>query len=1348
MPRATTMTPLDLLRVPLDGVRLVEASAGTGKTWAICALVLRLVVERGLAIGQVLVVTFTIAATAELRERVRARLRLALQMLHGERPADDDAFIAPWLDRLRAQGMDPARIERRLARALAAFDEAAVFTIHGFCQRALGDAAFSAQQPLRQDLLADDHALRLQVINDFWRREVAAAALPAPLLDHLLRSGDQPAHWAHVLQRCTARPLAEQRWPAALGAARTASAGSSTAASVQTLHSAAADAAQHWQAARAALLALLHADSGLSRTSYKPARIDRAGAAWDDWFDAGDALAALPDDALLLTADRLAGGARKGHVAPRHAFFDAAQRLADQQVALQQTLRLARLALLRRLLDEAPRQLADLKRQQRVLTFDDLLAKLHQRLHGPDGPALAAALRQRFPAALIDEFQDTDPLQWAIFRRLYGAADDPAARTLFLVGDPKQAIYGFRNADLATYLAARGVADSVHTLLDNQRAVPALVAAVNALFGRHAQPFMREQLAHWPAGVGSKPRPALVDRSGAPRAALELWQLPRTPDGAPLARALAVDAAVQATATEIARLLAAGQRGEVQITPRADPTLRGGDIAVLVRSHAQGRLMRERLAALNVGSVELSQQSVWHSAEAADLQRLLAAVAEPAREGLVKAALASALIGIDADELLRLPDDTPRWVALLQALADLQALWRQHGIGVLLRRLLDQPWLPRSTPSGGVGLELTRVKQNSRPDPGDSLTARLLAGVDGARRLTNVLHLGELLQRAERTQRTPAALLRWLQGRRADPLRDDDSLLRLESDRQLVQIVTIHRAKGLEYPLVFCPFLWDGRPRDSGAQPPLLWQDDAGRTLIDWRGDGEAGEQAGEMGADVFDLAAARLRRRQAEAAEGLRLVYVALTRAVQRCTLVVGPYLSPAGAHFSDKPSRGGPLSWLVGGEGFTADGWCANAEQATLPSLQVLDAGWQTLVDAANGDAVAQATTAGGAAGTTPAAAALRPLPENAGQPLPRDDAGAAPLAALPPPRGLPAPWRIGSYSGLVNGAEHELAAQDHDGQPDADGNGSDGVVDDAGHAGWAAATPAPAAVDRGHGGPAPSPGTGAHADTSRTGAASAAPHPDDILHFARGTHAGVCLHAVFENAEFTQPAGWPAAVADALRVHGAALPGARDAATRRRWARQLQAMLADVLHTPLPAGDGVPALTLAAKPPSARVAELAFHLPATALSSADLAALLAAHGYPLPALAPSLLRGWLTGFIDAVVCHHGRWYLIDWKSNHLGSQPADYAGDALAVAMARSGYHLQHLLYSVALDRWLALRLAGYDRARHFGGALYLFVRGVRPAWRQADGAPCGVYFNRPSPALLNALSALLQGADGGR
>ena len=317
-----------------------------------------------------------------------------------------------------------------------------------------------------------------------------------------------------------------------------------------------------------------------------------------------------------------------------------------------------------------------------MIAFDDMLYNLHAALEGGHHPTLVDELRGRFPVALIDEFQDTDPLQFAIFERIYAQGGMPA----FFVGDPKQAIYSFRNADLHAYLRARRSASTLYTLADNQRSTKGLIEALNGLFLANPDAFMLPGLAYHPVALGDKERKPFDDRSRA-RADLQVWTLPQAPDGQPIAKEAAKAASVRATAAEIARLLREAGSGRIVVCGRA---LRAGDIAVLVRTHAQGSEVKRDLDRLGIGSVELSQASVFRSRDAEEVERVLLAISQPSRDALLRGALATELMGCDAARIAAISSNENELIAYLERFADYRDLWLRQGVGVMYRRFLDR----------------------------------------------------------------------------------------------------------------------------------------------------------------------------------------------------------------------------------------------------------------------------------------------------------------------------------------------------------------------------------------------------------------------------------------------------------------------------------------------------------------------------------------------------------------------------------------------------------------------------------------------------------------------------------
>jgi exodeoxyribonuclease V beta subunit len=1201
------ITPLDVRTCPLTGSALIEASAGTGKTWAICALYLRLLVEERLTVQQILVVTFTNAATAELRGRIRSRIAEALGRVRGQSASDHDGFVEALLERSRTTlGLPDHDLEHWLDSALQSFDEASIFTIHGFCKRALDDSPFVTGMPLSLEQISDDQDLLLEVARDFWRRRVTSSTLAPGLAAALGTAKDSPDKFAETLKRRIAKPLATLRWPATLDDPEAFDPAALEAAFIRVTTS--------WRRERDVIVQLLtDALPNLHAGTWKPAALKIGANSWDV-VAACHSSGEIPETLAkldLYSAGRIRSKAGRPAISP-HPFFGHAQQLLAQLDARAAAGARARLRLLRDFLETGPAALAALKRHRRLVSYDDLLSNVHERLTSGRHAGFSTMLRERFPAALVDEFQDTDPLQFEIFRCVY--AHDGARA--FYVGDPKQAIYRFRNADLHVYLRARDQATRLYSLAENRRSTRGLIDALNALFGTNPRAFMLPGLEYQHLQFGERERKELAS-DGDEAASLHLWMLPGGRTGPVLDANAAREAAAAACASEIATLLRSSAR-------LGDKAVAGGDIAVLVPTHHLGRMIRAALAGVGIGSVELSQESIFSSNEAEDLEHILAAILEPTQIGLLRAALATELMGYDAPAIERLAQDEAAGIDVVARFGDYRDTWARRGVGVMLQNLV------------------------AREDVGP----RILSLEFGERRMTNLLHLTECLQGASAEHAEPDSLLRWLRTARGTKTTDETGQLRLESDRNLVQIATIHAAKGLEYPIVFCPFLWDEFLSSARIGVGTEYHGDDGGLIVDF-----------DVAARSDTAIAAQLGLQKN--AERIRLIYVALTRAVNRCYLVVGPYTKRG----SLADCCSGTLNWLASDQRLSPQAW--HDDTAAGRDVTSLWADWATR------------------AGRT---VRLRPLPSQRPIELPPQTV-AANVVALPAPDSIGAGWRTGSYSSLAHGARSEALAADHD----------------------VGIAPSPEAV-----------------------AAEEEFEPDDILKFPRGPVAGECLHALFESVDFTCSDGWPDAIDKALRNKPQTVA---DAATINLLPSMLARMLADVLSTRLPGG-----FRLGDIPPSRRLVELEFSLPVRDLSASALLGILRRHGYPVPRLHFPTLQGYLRGFIDLVFEHDGRYYVADWKSNYLGDSANDYADAPVSRAMAEHSYHLQFLLYTVAIHRYLAQRLIGYRYDIHFGGVLYLFVRGVRPAWRTDAGGPSGVFAHRPSAAVVEELASLMVPREG--
>lgn len=789
------MRELDPTGLELDGQRLIEASAGTGKTYTIALLYLRLVLEKGLSPEQILVVTYTRAATAELRGRIRSRLEQALRCLsEPEQDIDLDIVLS----------RQPAPVaQARLTRALFDFDRAAITTIHGFAGRALRDHAFESGQSFELEVVSDTSRIIQDVVADFWTRHFYRMR---PDLVELVVDGlkiEELIKQAHIAERHH-----DSVWSPPPPRSITLETAFST-----------------WCEARSTALDVFDqrevlerlASADLNRNSYRP----RSVASWIERLAEGGGRA---DRALASMLGRLSSGEfvlkKKGRP-PQHPFFDAAvawrRTTEDLLDAMSQHRDQLRFELANEVREEVTKRL----RAQGKASFDELLRALRVALSKPEAAVLQKGLGARYRAALIDEFQDTDPQQYEIFRRLFSDS------TLVLIGDPKQAIYGFRGADLFAYLrAAREVGEARYGLPVNYRSDPGVLRAVETLFGREPKPFVFEDL-EFPS---VRPRPGATDAVKRDPLGDAAMTFVVEKESGSTDRSWSVSTSV--------RLIAAILASEMTVSGRE---VEPGDFAVLTRTNRMSLELQSALRQRGIPAVFRGDRSVFETPVAEDLQVVLAALLQPHEQRTLRAALLTRLLGYSADPLLAEPESELAEHA--SRFLRLRDRWRTGGIALALEGLCA----------------MYRIEQ------------RMLVRSHGQRTLTDFLHLRELLHRAQHRHRFgPERLADWLRRRRSEPSRPDEDdensvQMRLDTDEAAVQLFTIHTAKGLEFPLVVCPELGSVAHEPRGG-PIAFHREDA--MVLDLAAQPAASH-----------LEAAQLEWR----AEARRLLYVALTRAKHR---------------------------------------------------------------------------------------------------------------------------------------------------------------------------------------------------------------------------------------------------------------------------------------------------------------------------------------------------------------------------------------------------------------------------------------------------------------------------------
>jgi len=1216
---------LDSLTFPLHGSRLIEASAGTGKTYTIAALYLRLVLGHGGENGfsrplippEILVVTFTNAATEELRERIRTRLTEAAAFFRGNGEGDD------FLQRLRAD-FDPDLWPGRamlLDQAAQWMDESAIHTIHAWCQRMLRQHAFDSLSLFDLELEPSDQDLLEEAACDFWR----AGFYPQTV--------EVLSEFKAVAKITTPQELLKQAMPLVNAGKKN---GANPFEMLEQRRQAVEEARRVWMSdfkQAVDLVVKAQADKRLNNNKYRKASLENWIVQLDLWVNSSGP---LPEPQVLekFSTQGLTSGVSKKKNPPVHPNYDALDRLNGLLNSLD-----VKEALISHAAANINQRVIEAKARLSRMGFNDLLTRLGDALSRPDSNRLAEVIRNQFPVVMIDEFQDTDPVQYASFSTIY--LDQPETG-LFMIGDPKQAIYAFRGADIHTYLGARKDTQGRHyTLEKNYRSTQGMVAAVNQMFGcatgfADGAFLFKEDIPFDKVKAQGRSEGFMVE--GKESFPVTLWQMEQDepitkngPDGY-LARM------AEAGAGEIVRLLNLGQtlpckagfgQEEGKLTP-----LRPSDIAVLVRDGMEARAIRNALERKRVRSVYLSDRdSVFDSQEAVSLLYLLQACSDPTNDQVLRMALATQVLELPLETLDRLNRDELAWEAELERFKNFQKIWRSRGVLPMVRNLLAE---------FNVG-------------------AQLLSKPFGERQLTNLLHLAEMIQAAASNLDGEKGVIRWLAGQiEHSESGVDDKILRLESDDELVRVVTIHKSKGLEYPLVFLPFICSFRKLTSRNSTMVKIHDDQGEVkMVVNPGDEELAQ------ADRERLA------------EDLRMLYVALTRSRYACWLGIGVMgkTTKKSGETTDLHQSG--IGYLLSG-----DRMIETSELSSILNEFRGECGYMTVTLLPE-----------------PSTETIVPSLETMTLSLARTFNGK-----------VPRNWRITSYSGILAGA----AMPEHGASLDTP---LEEVVD----------SPDSAPQDQ-----------LLEAATEESLAPEVNINTRSIHTFARGPEPGTFLHDMLERAA-TQ--GFDQVGSD----RDTTLSQVTQLCQRRGW-EEWADVLTDWLMEFVRVELTFPGLTL----PSMKLSDLA-----QGLYRAEMEFMFEVHrvdipvldrlvgtfvlpGNIRPALRDDRVNGMLKGFIDLVFCFQGRYFVLDYKSNHLGDNEIAYGKEAMADAMLEHRYDLQYVLYILALHRLLKARLGDYDYDRDVGGAVYLFLRGVNSSGQ-------GVYVDKPPKELINKLDHLFQEGD---
>ena len=1196
--------PLNPITLPLNQISLIEASAGTGKTYTIGSLYLRLLLKAGennfsrpLNVEEILVVTFTEMATEELKKKIRERITDAIDKLTAfAETQDKSAFKNDEFLTALCHDLDIFEAIHRLKLAEQNMDLAAIYTIHGFCRRMLMQYAFHSGIHFNLELIKDQSDLLVRFANEFWREHFYP--LPFEMADFIANELGSPDYVLSLLESNLGKNLiVDLENQQALSISIT-----------EFLHQYLGEYFKDIKALKRfwlenagkiseLIIEELNKDyakgepKSLSRRSYNTSRLAK-------WIDQVNAWANDPRDYVLnetlmsyFTQSALGEKGEEGaspFIAP---IFTELEERANALMSPD----LLRRIILYHYRQGLQQKLLDYKLNHQEKSFDDLLRLLCEALQGAQGDELAEMIRFQYPFAMIDEFQDTDSQQYAIFSKIY--RDNPEKNTGFImIGDPKQAIYRFRGADIFTYLKASDEAQSRFELTKNYRSEKNLVDGVNALFDFPQSPFIYQNINF--TAVDSRDDHLRFYLNGKAEPAYRFY----------------LTESDKVNKTEMAKICAisiqhwlksAAENQAVFQNEDTCKTLQPANIAVLVKNRYEADDVIQELQKLGIASVYLSDQSsVFDSHVAVELLRILKACLNVAERPILNA-IATALFGLNAADIHQIQQNEADWQRWADSFAQYQQTWQRQGILVMLHQILLE----------------------------QGISERLLSQATGERDLTDFLHLAEILQQAATLHESEAALLSWFEKQIQGEGRQE-AQIRLESERQLVKIVSIHKSKGLEYDLVWLPFLAVPSKIPTAGDMNVYYSKERDETLWDIEN-----RNLNALYEETF--------------AEELRLLYVALTRAKYQMAFALP-------AQFDKKWNA---LHYVLS-QGEIGKEIALSAPKDTETLLQTFKEKMQDNVEIC----------------TKPNLEAFPALSIN----TKNDELKAAEFTG-----NIEQDWRITSFTSIEQGHRRQSYFTESAGKKHV-------VFDDA-----------------------------KDYDSQNSIEISTAllnENESNILDLPRGKQVGTALHRHFENCYFSDLANTEEI--DKLR---------QSLQLDETFTEPLQNWLQQISHTPLSNEIGIALADLANKD---CIKEMPFYLAIREHFDVEAfnRALKANHHLPSEPLQFEQIQGMVRGSIDLVFRHNGKYYLVDYKSNFLGSTLADYNQEALKKEMLHSHYDWQYLIYTLALHRYLQSVVPHYDYARDFGGVFYLFLRGM-------NGEPqSGVFYDRPSVELITELDGV--------
>lgn len=1085
--------------IKLSGIQLIEASAGTGKTYSIAILFLRMILEE-ISVDSILAVTFTNAATAELKSRIMDFLKISSSYLMNNNC--ENSQIKEIIDAYKEK-LGNKKILELIITANKNFDESSVFTIHGFCRRLISENSFETGTLFNMELSADTDGMLTEAVEAFWRQEIQK--IPKEIIEE----------------------ISVKEW-----------------FSVEKLK-----------------------DLIKGKLSSKRARI------------------IPPPTGTELSWEKQIG-----------VFSDDSEK-SDTCNDL--------IILLERLFVFVKTYLVKERERSGKMGFDDLLLLLDDALDNPQSSFfLTTAMKERYKAVLIDEFQDTDTLQHKIFKTLFCNGN----HIVFFIGDPKQAIYSFRNADVFAYLKARNEIEesSQFTMNTNYRSSKMAVNAVSKMFDV-SNPFMIDGIG-FPKVTSKKDNENDLVFKGKPSAGITVKFIRseyasdnelsgnRNWKNRKIKTDYARVKAVEDMCREIIAIL--NERSEHRIMKDGvESRVKPSDIGVLVNSNDNADLVRRHFSKYSIPFVMASNFSIYKSEEAIDMEIVIEAFVDPS-PGKIKAALLTFFFRESIENIQTLSFDESKMEYWLNFFATFQASWEKHRFLTAFSSFLESI----------------------------DIYKKIAAGSGGERRLTNVRHLMELIHNHESENLTSAeSTLQWLKDKMCEASPLEEEQLRLESDDNAVSIATVHKSKGLEYPIVFCPDLW--RKSEFGKGFYVSCHDSENDPVLS------------------FNTSDSELQKQYEKEmlSENLRLVYVALTRAKYHTFIYWGNIYGMGST----------PLAKLF--HGTTKDADFKKLDDFVLFN-DLMKISMESFGSISADDRIE----------SPKGNLALKKELLN-------------PKSHRELKKEIKSDWMVTSFSSLTfhKEGEKELFSFSE-------------VID--------------------------------QEEIAKTDEDKENEPVPDILSFPAGATAGTALHTIFEKIDF-KSCDHKELIAEVLDAYNMRYNDEKVEMTG--WVEEC---VNAVLDAPVFNNK-----SLRDVEKEDVVSEMEFYFPVKNFSGNKLSSLFEG----MISISDIPVSGFVHGFIDLIFKLDGKYYLVDWKSNRIGSSIDKYNKKSMTMEMKKHNYVLQYALYLAALDKLLEKRDPDYSYEHNFGGVFYFFLRGVS----RKNEYMTGVYFDLPDKTKIDQLKKMM-------